>query len=79
MPVHIAPFTFESEVVQGIEVDIEFAAGNDRKEAVFLWDDTLQELKQIADSELRSLCFPSWQPTEASAVQEGQPVILSHG
>ncbi|MEM6839729.1 MAG: hypothetical protein AAF609_23195 [Cyanobacteria bacterium P01_C01_bin.120] len=60
-------------------MDTALAAGNNRKEPLYLWDDTIQKLKQITDSDLRSLCFPCWRPTEASPVQIGQPDVLSYG
>jgi len=79
MPIRIAPPTLDMEAVRGIEADIALAAGNDRQEPLFLWDDTLQKLKQITDTDLRSLCFAGWQPDKASPVKAGQPVILSYG
>ncbi|MEM1309392.1 MAG: hypothetical protein AAGF98_07930 [Cyanobacteria bacterium P01_H01_bin.153] len=79
MPIRIAPPTLDLEVVRGIEVDTALAAGNNREEPLFLWNDTLQKLQQIIDADLRLLCFPDWRPTEASPVQDGQPVILSYG
>jgi hypothetical protein len=79
MSIRIAPPTLDLEAVRGIEVDTALAAGNDRKKPLFLWDDTLQKLKQITDDALRLLCFPNWQPDKAFPVQSGQPVILSYG
>jgi hypothetical protein len=79
MPICIAPPTLELEDVRGIEVDVELIADNDRTEPLDLWDETSQELQQFTDAALRLLCFPTWQPTEASPVQDGQPVILSYG
>ena len=75
----IAPPTLNLETVRGIEVDVELAADDDRKEPLYLWNDTLQELKQITDADLQLLCFPGWRPTAVSLVQDGQPVILSYG
>ncbi|WP_204141315.1 hypothetical protein [Halomicronema sp. CCY15110] len=79
MSIHIAPPALNLEAVREIEVDVALAAGNDRQEPLYLWDDNLQKLKQITDVDLRLLCFPGWQPDKASLVKSGQPVILSYG
>ncbi|NEQ48259.1 MAG: hypothetical protein F6K00_33880 [Leptolyngbya sp. SIOISBB] len=54
----IAPLTLSLETVREIEVDVELTVGTDRKEPLYLWDDTLQKLKQVTDADLRSCCFP---------------------
>ena len=79
MSIRMTPPTLELEAARGIEADIAFATDNDHQEPLFLWDDTLQKLKQITDADLRLLCFPDWQPNKTSPVQECQPVILSYG
>mgnify|MGYP001791806771 CR=1 FL=1 len=54
--------TLDLEASQGIEVVLARVSDNDLKEPLLLWNGDLQKLQQVANTDLRLLCFPAKLP-----------------